>query len=462
MKNDVYKQVQRVALYIRVSTEEQALHGYSLEAQEDALKEYAQANNMKIISIYRDEGFSARKPVMKRPAMIELLQDVEAGNIDLILFTKLDRWFRSVRDYHQVQAVLDRNKVAWKSILEDYQTTTADGRLKVNIMLSVAENEADRTSERIKFVFNNKIKNGEYCYGGWSIPYGYETQRIDGVRKLVKDPDVEPILNAFFEKLLKYRNMRRAIRETNLEFGCDRTHKSWQHMVKNEVYSGELRGVKDFCDPYITREDWESLQSPRQMVKSTQNNRHYLFAGLLRCPVCGFTLKATFKTYPNDRTKEYYGYRCNRKALGQCTYGRNFSERKLEKYLVQNIKSELEKYVARANIETKSPKQAPKTDTTKLREQLRRLNVIYMNGNISDSDYNAQAATIKATIAEAEKAVEKKAKAVDLEGIRNFLNSDFEEVYSTMERDEKQRFWRSIISEVHFNDNEVEEIIFKS
>ena len=82
--------------------------------------------------------------------------------IDLIIFTKLDRSFRSVRDNHAVQAILDKNNVVWRAILEDYQTETADGRLKVNIMLSVAENEADRTSERIKFVFANRVKNGEY------------------------------------------------------------------------------------------------------------------------------------------------------------------------------------------------------------------------------------------------------------------------------------------------------------
>ena len=296
----------RAALYPRVSTEEQVLHGYSLDTQETELVKYAQEKGYKIVGIYRDEGFSARKPVLKRKVMQELLADVEAGKIDIILFTKLDRWFRSVGEYHKVQAVLDKHRVVWRTILEDYQTETADGRLKVNIMLSVAENEADRTSERIKFVFKGKLQRGEYCYGGAATPFGYKPEMIDGLRRLVRDPETEPATAAFWDKLQKYRNIRQAGREVNLEYGLGRAHKSWMAMARNEIYTGDFKGIKGFCSPYISRAAWEELQHPERMVKSAQGDRTYLFAGLIRCPVCGCTLKSNYKTYPNDRSKEYY------------------------------------------------------------------------------------------------------------------------------------------------------------
>ena len=114
------KRILRVGLYGRVSTEEQALRGFSIEAQVDALKEYAKKNNMKIVDIYLDEGISGAKPPLKRPALNRLLEDVKAGKIDMILFTKLDRWFRSVKEYFKVQEILEDNKVEWKTILEDY------------------------------------------------------------------------------------------------------------------------------------------------------------------------------------------------------------------------------------------------------------------------------------------------------------------------------------------------------
>lgn len=457
-----YDKIKRVALYIRVSTEEQALHGYSLDAQEEALKQYAEDKGYLIVGIYRDEGFSARKPAIKRPKMQELLGDVKAGKIDLILFTKLDRWFRSVREYHTVQAVLDKAQVAWQAILEDYSTTTADGRLKVNIMLSVAENEADRTSERIKFVFNSKLQKGEYCFGGVSAPWGYKAEVIDGVRRLVKDPELEEAAETFWNKLVKYKSIRRAGRETNLEYGLTRAHKSWNYTVRNEINTGEYRGIKNFCPAYIDRKDWEELQHPERRIKSTQGNRVYLFVGLLRCPVCGNTLKANYKTYPADRSKEYYSYRCNSKSLGHCTYNHALSERKVEKYLLANIQAALEDYIVQTRAEASQQKKSKKKiDATKLQEQLRRLNKIYMAGNIDDKEYSEQAVTIKAALAESEKTADPETHLVDLEALRTFLADGFADAYAAMSRDEKQRFWHSIIKEIHVDGLRITEIIFK-
>lgn len=88
----------RAGLYERVSTMEQSIKGYSIEAQSVNLEEYAKKNNMKIVDHYTDEGISGAKPPLKRPDLKRLIEDVEAGKIDIILFTKLDRWFRSVKE----------------------------------------------------------------------------------------------------------------------------------------------------------------------------------------------------------------------------------------------------------------------------------------------------------------------------------------------------------------------------
>ncbi len=462
MKNQTYQNIVRVALYIRVSTEEQALHGYSLEAQETALKEYAEQNGYKIVNIYRDEGFSARKPVMKRKVMQELLTDVQAGKIDMILFTKLDRWFRSVGDYHQVQNVLDKHNVVWKTILEDYQTATADGRLKVNIMLSVAENEADRTSERIKFVFENKRKNKEYCNGGPYTPLGYKVEIIDGKRRLVKDEDKSPIIEFYFDLLLKYKNVLRSARETNLKFGLTLSLTAWQKIAKSRIYIGEFRGIKDFCPAYISESDFESFQNPKQRIKKTQNNRVYLFTGLLRCPVCGRSLGSSYSSNPS-RSKEYFFYRCTNRNIGNCAYSRQLSETKLEIYLLSHIKELFEQFVIDSQIKLKEKKKtSKKTDVAKLKEQLRRLNTIYLNGNISDSDYTTRSAEINAAIKEAEQEEKEIAQVIDFSTLRHFLEYDFENVYKDLTREEKQRLWHSIISEIHFNDNQVSHVIFKA
>ena len=101
--------VRRAALYIRVSTEEQAKQGYSIPAQREDLEGYARRNGLAVAGVFVDEGKSARKRYTARPAFMQMLEMVKAGEIDVILFIKLDRWFRSIADYYEVQK--DRKSV---------------------------------------------------------------------------------------------------------------------------------------------------------------------------------------------------------------------------------------------------------------------------------------------------------------------------------------------------------------
>ena len=103
--------VQRAALYIRVSTEEQAMHGLSLTAQRETLTRYVAENGLRLVGAYVDEGITARKKYKNRAAFMRMLRDVEENKIDLILFIKLDRWFRSIADYYEVQKILDAHNV---------------------------------------------------------------------------------------------------------------------------------------------------------------------------------------------------------------------------------------------------------------------------------------------------------------------------------------------------------------
>ena len=446
--------VLRVALYPRVSTEEQFLKGYSLQTQEEVLTKYANDHGYKIIGIYRDEGHSARKPAMKRKVMQELLADVRSGKIDRILFIKLDRWFRNVREYHKIQEILEANHVTWQATMEDYNTATADGRLKVNIMLSVAENESDRTSERIKFVFDGKRRRKEWCFTGgkgqW--PYGYMPQVIDGVKRCVKDPETEPIVSDFWDYVLKYNSVRKAGMYCCEKYGITRNYRSWMITAKNELYTGTFHGVEDYCPAYISRGDWERIILGHEMIKKTQGvDRVYLFTGMIHCPVCGSTLKATFKTYPNDRSKEYNGYRCNNAKLRTCAFRHQLSEQKIETYLLENIRSELESYVIQSEAEEAKKQRQPKVqDIVALNEQLRRLNVIYISGNIDDQEYAAETKRLKAEIEKARIQKDKNQPA-NLDRIKALLQSDFLSAYDSISKEDQRRLWRSLIEEIYID-----------
>ena len=129
-------EIKNVALYIRVSTEEQVKHGYSLQAQKERLLEYCKSHNYKVVDIYADEGKSARSKLKSRTELQRLINDVEKHKFDLIVFWRLDRWFRNVADYYKVQEILEKNKVDWECSDEEYNTTTSNGRLHLNIKLS--------------------------------------------------------------------------------------------------------------------------------------------------------------------------------------------------------------------------------------------------------------------------------------------------------------------------------------
>lgn len=464
MPTTEYTNILRAALYIRVSTEEQAMHGHSLQAQEDNLVQYAREHGYKIVNIYRDEGNSARKPITKRKVVLQLLEDVKADKLDLILFIKLDRWTRNVEAYHTVQRVLDTHNVSWQATMEDYETLTANGRFKVNIMLSVNESESDRTSERIKFVFEAKRQRKEWCFTGGPTqwPFGYRPEVIDGKKRCVKDPELEPIVQDFWDYIVKYNSVRKAGMYCCEKYGITRNYRSWMVTARNELYTGTFHGVEDYCPAYISRTDWERIILGHEIIKKTQRpERVYLFTGLIRCPGCGNTMKATFKTYPNDRSKEYNGYRCNNAKLRQCSFRHQLSEQRIEKYLLTNIRNDLEQFVIQAEAEQAQKRRQPKVkDIMSLNEQLRRLNVVYISGNLTDEEYAAETKRIKTEIEKARNE-EEESRPVNVEGIKAFLESDVLATYPNLNKEEQRRLWRSIIKEIHVDGTTVKQVVFR-
>ena len=172
------KKIELVAAYIRVSSQEQKLHGLSLDAQKMKLQDYADKNNMKIVGWYMDEGVSGRKLIRKRPELQRMIQDAENGEFERIIFIKLDRFFRSVAEYHECMKRI--SPVVWTTTEEKYDLSTANGRMFVNMKLTIAELEADQTGERIKIVNDYKVSTGQPLFGVLPFCYMIETDTETG------------------------------------------------------------------------------------------------------------------------------------------------------------------------------------------------------------------------------------------------------------------------------------------
>lgn len=449
--------IRRVAIYVRVSTEEQALKGFSIEAQKEALIEYCKKHNMKIVYIYADEGISGAKPPLKRPGLKQLLDDVEAGKIDMILFTKLDRWFRSVKEYFKVQEILDDNKVEWKAIQEDYDTTTANGQMAITIFLAVAQNERDRTAERIKVVLEHKRKNKEACFGGQAIPFGYtKEQDENGVMRLVKDPETKQAVQEFWNILIKSNNLNKAIRHMLNEYGIKKDWKSWSRMTQSDFYCGIHRGVQDYCPAYVTPEEFLKFQE-RETVKGTPSGIPYFFRGLMRCPECGHKLCGSADKRYGRVNKSY---RCAIRGRG-CNNHSAVSEIKIEKQLLERLDEFMKGTIAEVEIEANSPKNKSDADRRikNLREQLRRLNVTYMAGNKTDEEYFKEDAEIKLALSKAEKELEI-SRPRNVNHLKKMLETDYRTLYKTLNPEEKQDFWQDLVKEIKLDGKQIQRVLF--
>ena len=200
----------RCAIYIRVSTAMQRMEGWSLDAQRDSLTALAAAKGWKVIGIYADEGKSARKRLRDRTEIFRLLNDVRAGLVDVILFKELDRWFRNVSDFYKVQDVLDEYGVTWYSERQpNLDMSTKEGRLAVNILLSVGQNEADATSDRIKYTQKFLRAQRRWGSGARTLCFGYT---LDEDHHVVIDPSTEEVARALIDTTLRTVSRRSGVR----------------------------------------------------------------------------------------------------------------------------------------------------------------------------------------------------------------------------------------------------------
>lgn len=448
--------IKRAGCYERVSTEEQSLRGFSIETQIANLKDYCADNNIKIVDHYTDEGISGAKPPLKRPALQRLLDDVEAGKIDVILFTKLDRWFRSVKEYFKVQEILDKHRVEWKAIHENYDTSTANGQMAITIFLAVAQNERDRTAERIKVVFEHKRKNKEACFGSNSVPFGYIKQEDEnGVMRLVKDPETREAIEDFWRMYLATNNLNKTARHMLNAYGIKRSQKSWMRMTRSEFYCGMYRGVCDYCEPYVSMEDFLRIQE-QHPIKQTPSGRSYYFKGLLRCPECGSKMGGG--GYKRNKVV-YKSYRCSKRTT-TCSNNRTYSERKIEKMLLANLDVYLTDEIAIIEVENMKPHPKPKTDIKKLKEMKRRLTVVYMDpdGDMTDEEYQQQNSELAKLIEKAEQTAPPEPK--ETSHLKKLLETDFRSLYVSLDDEEKQLFWLKLIEEIEMDGKKIKRIRF--
>lgn len=438
------KKTSRVRIYGRVSHDEQSKYGYSIANQLERLTKYAEDNEMQIADTYIDEGYSAGST--NRPELQRLLKEVERG--DIIIFTKLDRFTRNVLDANEMVKMFLAKDVSICAIEEDdVDTSTADGMFMFNLKVSLAQRELAKGSERIKTVFDYKIKHGQPISGGVTLGYKIDTDE-NGNKKIVKDEETAHIVEDMFDYFLKHQSIRQTALYINDMYGFEKAYNTYNRYLRREMYAGIYRGNENYCEPYIDKKTFDKVQEIiKNNIRVRKNNYVYLFSGLIDCPKCGRRLTGIYNK--NSQGKIYYYYRCNHALLMIDCDQKYLREDAVENYLLNNINRHIEEYIYTASIEIdKAPK--PKIDIKAITEEMDDLNYMFRKKRISVKEYDYEFELLEKKLAEAKKEMPEEA---DLNGLQSFLNSGWQNVYKALDKTEQRALFRSVIKEIQVNED---------
>ena len=436
VKNVAMNKKVRAAIYIRVSTEEQHLNGLSLPAQRQALTEYALKNEYEITGYYADEGISARKSMRIRKELQRLLKDVQQDRIDMILVTKLDRWFRNIKDYQITQEILEAHHCCWKTIFESYDSSTANGQMVINIMLSVNQAESDRTSERIKAVFDYKRANGELI-SSRMLPYGY----IAAKGHPQKDPETKELVQDAFEQYFTSCSIRSVSRFLHDKYGNHAPSDSIiERFFKNEKYAGRCGANHSFCEPYITYNQFLLIQKLKEHHTHTgSHNDTYIFSSLIQCPVCrkhctGFRRKYQRK---DGGCSIYIRYRCSGKY--NCHFGATPSEKQVEAYMISCIFPLIADafHLTTRKKDTKSLARTKKSAES----EMKRLNALFLKGRIKEEEYEWQYQILEKSLSDDHA----------LHSHADNCPDNWKSLYNSLDKAHKNAFWKSCIESIYIN-----------
>ena len=216
----------KTAIYVRVSTEEQAKEGISLSAQIDRCQSYCKARGWKVANVYTDAGYSAGS--MKRPGVQQLFQDLNQNKFENILVYKFDRFSRNVRDLITFLDNLKEKEINFTSVTENIDTTTAMGEAFFQMIGVFAQLERGMVKERVKLAFDKKVKDGESLN---RAPLGYKYDK----GKLIID-------KTNFKRIKTIFNMRCAgIHYREISEKTDVPLSTLYNILKNPTYAGKIK-----------------------------------------------------------------------------------------------------------------------------------------------------------------------------------------------------------------------------
>lgn len=435
------------AIYTRVSTAKQEEHGVSLNTQLSKLKSYCDFKDLTNLKEYTDVGTGRDT---KRDGFTQMMKDIEAGRIKNVVIFRLDRLTRSVSDLNNLLQLFAEYDCGLHSATESLDTSTANGRMMVNLIGVLAQWESETISERVTVNMDSLARQGVWMS---SVPYGFYLG--DDKRLKIKE-DEAAILREAFQLVLQgesLNNAERIIRNKHdVNWSSNYLRRKLRHATtagnierKGEIIRGTHEGI-------ITEEEQKTLISIVEGNRTGRRgiNRNDIFRRKVVCPVCQSIMKMNARSH-NDYVKIYYSYTC-----GECyDNGKgvlSISESKIEESFIN--------YFADIKFEnfTLDDENKDKKDIDKINMQLKnikdkkdKIQRAWLSDLISDDDLikykkelDEQERELSSTLDDVEEV-----ETISIDQLKEF-QAYFNNLYDKLDRDAKRMFIQQHIKKIHF------------
>lgn len=329
-------EINKVALYVRVSTTSQMEEGYSIEEQKAKLESYCDIKDWHIYKVYTDGGFSGS--TTKRPALEQLIKDAQSKLFDTVLVYKLDRLSRSQKDtLYLIEDIFLKNNIEFVSLLENFDTSTPFGRAVIGLLSVFAQLEREQIKERMQLGKLGRAKSGKSMM--WAkTSYGYNYDKETGSMTINEYEALA--VKEIFTSYLAGMSITKLRDKINEEYPKQPawSYRTIRGILANPVYCGlnQYKGqtFQGTHKPIISLMDFEQTQRElakrQQTAKELSNPRpfqaKYMLSGLAQCGYCHAPLKVILGAVRKDgsRFKRYECYqRHPRKTRGVTVYNDN-------------------------------------------------------------------------------------------------------------------------------------------
>lgn len=394
----------RTAIYVRVSTQEQAEEGYSIKAQLERLQAYAASQDWKVVKTYVDDGQSAKD--MKRTDLTRMLEDMKEDIFDCVLVYKLDRLTRSVLDLYTMLNYFEQYNVKFKSATEVYDTTNAMGRLFITLVAALAQWERENLGERVRMGMHQKAKEGKWTVS--TPPFGFDK---DGNYLVINEKEAAIVKEIFDLYLTGKYGVGKVAKLLNQRGFKTRSESNWNfatvhYVLQNKIYIGTMRynyrvnkeqyfEIENVVEPIIKLEDFETTQkmlAQRSKHHPRRATSPYVFSGMLRCARCGGAMNGKQSGSPRSINLSY-NYYCINERFGACDQP-TINQKYLEAQFLELIKNwDFQKIATQEaeNLETPEVDTAEKIKSLhkelhEIEERRKQWQYAWANKLISDND----------------------------------------------------------------------------